>query len=202
MSTIVDPYAARLEKDPRFSEILGLGDDALLNRFARGVENFDRRVFNLNDDQLDLAFLPDAGVGQWPVRVLLGHLADAEVLYVHRIRRAVSEENPVLSVWDENAPIDAGMYNGPAHPVGAFVAVVHTLRRWHAEWMTTLLPDQWDRQALNPQRGPMSVRTMMRYDTWHLEHHADYLNRKLTRLLGAAKPAGGCGPNCGCKGQA
>ena len=30
-------------------------------------------------------------VGRWPIRVLLGHLADAELVFVHRMRRAVGE---------------------------------------------------------------------------------------------------------------
>ena len=75
-----------------------------------GLQRFDSRIFELSDEQMDMAFLPDAGVGRWPVRVLVGHLADAELAFIHRMRRAVAEENPVLAVWDENAFIDAGLY--------------------------------------------------------------------------------------------
>src|SRR5690606_14258592 len=87
-------------------EIQRLPDAELLERYAAGIENFDRRVVKLTDEQLDQAWLPEAGVGRWPARVLLGHLADAELVFVHRLRRAVAEENPVLSVWEENAFVD------------------------------------------------------------------------------------------------
>lgn len=200
MSTVRDPYYAKVyAADPRYAEIQALPDADLIERFRVGVENFDRRVFALSDDQLDLAFLPEAGVGRWPVRVLLGHLADAELLYVHRMRRTVGEDQPLLAVWDENAAIDAGLYHGPAHNIGAFVATIHTLRRWTGEWLATLTPEQLQRRALHPERGEMSIRKMLQDLTWHLEHHSAFLNAKIERLLGPDTSADqSCGPACGC----
>lgn len=202
MSTVTDPYYAKVyASDPVYARIQALPDADLIARYGVGVENFDRRIFDFTDDQLDLAFLPEAGVGLWPVRVLLGHLADAELLYVHRMRRSIGEDNPVLAVWDENAAIDAGLYHGPGKPIGAFVAAVHTLRRWTGEWLGTLSPEQFQRRAMHPQRGEMSVRKMLQDLTWHLEHHARVLNAKVERMLGpdAAPKDKGCGPGCGCR---
>jgi hypothetical protein len=189
-------------------QIARLDDLALISRYRRGLESFDRRVFELADEQMDMAFLPDAGVGRWPVRVLVGHLADAEIGFVHRMRRAVAEQSPVLAPWDDDAFIDAGLYTGGQHPVAGFVAVIHTLRRWASEWLTTLMPEQLLRGAMHPVKGPQSVRGILAYDTWHLEHHARFLNAKICRLLGPAPTestaeagGGGCGPNCGCRGR-
>src|SRR5688572_20097729 len=152
-------------------EVGSLPDAELIARYRRGLERFDSRIFELSDEQMDLAFLPDAGVGRWPVRVLVGHLADAELAFTHRMRRAVAEENPVLAVWDENAFIDAGLYAGGQYPMGGFIAAIHTLRRWTAEWLATLTPEQLERKALHPERGPLTVRRMLVMTTWHLEHH-------------------------------
>jgi hypothetical protein len=188
--------------------------DALLPRYRRGIENFDRRLFALSPEQYEQAFLPDAGVGTWPVRVLLGHLADAEIVYTHRMRRAVAEDNPVLAVWDENAFVDGNLYGlgtsvgrgSGSHTtsMGGFLAVVHTLRLWTSDWLATLAPEQWTRQALHPERGPLSVHQMVGMATWHLEHHARFLKAKLDRFFGQGPtpepgPSGGsCGPGCGC----
>jgi hypothetical protein len=180
----------------------------LIRRLRRGVENFDRRIFELDDAQLDQAWLPDAGVGRWPARVLLGHLADAELVFVHRARRAYSEEGALVSLWDENASIDSGIYGvgggaSGAGSIGAFIAVIHTLRAWTAQWLSTLPDAAWERSVMHPERGPMSIRDIVTYDTWHLEHHARYLNAKVEKFLGPApampKSGGGCGAGCGCK---
>lgn len=166
-----------------------LTDGALIARLRIGVENYDPRVVKLTDEQLDTAFLPDANVGRWPCRVLLGHMADADPVWNHRMRRAVGEENPVFALWDENAFIDAGLYatsaSGARPSVGAFIAVVHTERQWISEWLASLPPGGLKRQGLHPVRGALTVRTMIELTTWHLEHHAWYLNRKVTKMLGA-----------------
>jgi hypothetical protein len=191
-----------------FEQVSGLETPALIHRYRRGLECFDPRLFELNDSQMDLAFLPDVGVGNWPVRVLVGHLADAELVTTHRMRRAVAETNPLLSAWDEQAFVDSGMYGGGRHPVAGFVAAIHTLRRFTTEWLMSLSPEQLQRQALHPERGPESVRHMLALTVWHLEHHARFLNKKINHLLGvepqrqerpAVKADGGCGPGCGCR---
>lgn len=205
---------------PNKQEVLALDTHALISRYRRGIENFDRRIFFLDEQQLDMAFLPDSGVGRWPIRVLVGHLADAEIATIHRVRRAVAEDHPVIAPWDENAFIDAGVYGhasraqapgdapalpSSAFPLAGFVAVIHTLRRWMSEWLMTLTPAQWERTVMHPERGELSVKTLVAYDVWHIEHHAWFLNAKVEKMLGVdmgEEPlgSGGCGSGCGCKG--
>lgn len=98
------------------------------------------------------------------------------------MRRAVAEDFPVLALMDEDAFIDAGLY-GPKAPVAGFIAVVHTLRMWAAQWLETLTEEQWARRAMHPERGELTVRSIVEYDTWHVEHHAAILRRKIDRLL-------------------
>lgn len=186
----------------------------LLRRYRYGVENFDSRVFKLDDAQLDMAFLADAGVGTWPIRVLLGHIADCELVYTHRMRRTVAEENPVLAVFDEQAMVDQNLYGLRREPgekapeyssAGASIAVVHVTRMWTADWLRTLEPQAWTRKALHPENGPESVKRMVAKAVWHIEHHARFLTRKLDRMVGPVTSEGCCGGGgksggCGCKG--
>ena len=173
-------------------DFLSMSAQDLLARYTLSIEQFDRRVVGLKDDQLDMAFLPDANVGRWPIRVLLGHLADAELAFVFRMRLVVAEDHPVLTPWDENAFIDNDLYGltpKPGQPrlsIGGPIATIHTLRKWHSEWLRSLKPAQWERTGLHPQRGEQSVRTILAYDTWHLENHGWYLNAKVEKLLGRA----------------
>lgn len=187
-------------REPRLHE-------AVLVRYLRGVEIFDSRLFDLSDEQTDRAFGGDDGEGRWSVRTLLGHLADAELVYTHRIRRTIAEDGPVLSLWDENAFVDGGIY-GPElrSPTAGFVAAIHTMRRWTAELLMSLSPEQWERRAMHPERGEISVLDMVRIAVEHLEHHNAFLQKKLDLMLGERPErevaAGGCGSGCGCATKA
>ncbi len=174
---------------PERTEFAPLSNADLIARFKVGVENFDRRVVELPDGQLDTAFRAEAGIGRWPCRVLLGHMADADIVWTHRLRRATGELNPVFALWDENAFIDAGIYGTPEtgakYPVGAFLASIHTGRQWVSQWLGTLDGAGWARTGLHPDRGSITIRTMVEMTAWHLEHHAWYLNLKVKHLTGS-----------------
>lgn len=176
--------------EPKLDQYLAMTVPDLASRFAIGVEVMDQRVFKLRDEQLDMAFLPDAGVGRWPIRVLLGHLADAEMVLTHRMRCIAAQENPILHNWDENAFIDAGIYGTERtppelrQPIGAYIATIYTLRKWTSDWLRSLAPTAWERKGLHTERGEMTLKTILTYDTWHLDHHAWFLNRKVAKLIG------------------
>ncbi|CAG1005135.1 Putative metal-dependent hydrolase YfiT [Phycisphaerales bacterium] len=197
-------------------QLEALPTDRLIARYRRGIESIDRRVFELSERQIDQAYLPDAGVGRWPIRVLIGHVVDADLAAVHRMRRAVAEDNPVFSEWDENAFVDANIYGNDhegyadspegdharvMNALGGFLATLHTLRQWTSQWLFSLSESQLDRGGMHPTRGVQSVRKIVALYTWHLEHHCGFLTRKLDLLVGAPEPAdtaagaGGCG--CG-----
>jgi hypothetical protein len=177
-----------MSNSPPLSDFQALDPAALIERFAQGSSKFERRLLDLSDAQLDTCFRPEANVGRWSCRMLLGHIADADLVFAHRMRRAVAEENPVLAVWDENAFIDSGIYGdettGKRLPVAGHVALIHTLRLWTADWLRTLDAKALELMALHPERGPQSVKLILTYATWHLEHHAWFLSRKLELLLG------------------
>jgi len=195
-------------------EIVALPISEMLSRYRRGVGNYDPRVFSLDAEQMDRAFLPDANVGRWSVRMLVGHMADAELAFVHRMRRAIAEDRPVLAVWDENAFIDSGLYQiprevqqgDPASLIGGSVAMMHTMRMWSFQWLSGLKPEQFDRVALHPERGEQRVRDILSYSIWHVEHHSRFLQLKCDRMLGpveepVAAGAGASGGCCGGKGH-
>ncbi len=178
-------------------EVLELPDADLLSRYASGVHGLDPRVLQLTDDQQDTCFRADAGVGRWSCRILIGHLADAEMMLVWRMRRIVAEDRPVLAVWDENAWIDSTLYagenGGSDRPIAGSVAVVHTLRLWTTDWLRSLNGDDLARTGLHPEDGEIRLRDVLARVTWHLEHHAWYLSRKLDLMVGGAPAASGDG---------
>lgn len=175
---------------PKLDMFVAMDHGAIIERFAAGSSKLEHRLLHCTDAQIDTCFRPEAGVGRWSCRMLVGHIADADLVFVHRMRRAVAEENPILAVWDENAFIDSGIYGdentGKKMPIAGNVAIIHTLRLWTSDWLRTLDERALESKALHPERGPQTVRVILNYATWHLEHHAWFLSKKLELMLGPA----------------
>lgn len=191
-------------------EIRDLDPGTLTARMLIGLERFDPRVVELDHDMVSRGWFEDTGVGAWPIRVLIGHLADSELVLAHRCRRILAEDNPTLNLWDEHAFIDGGLYGCTegSHlvpPMGGDLAMIHTTRSWLVALLMQLDEDQWNRQGMHPTNGPVSVRELANQICWHFERHAHFLNAKIERLLGPLPAKTGCcgggGGGCGCQSQ-
>lgn len=179
---------------PKVESYASLGIDELVSAYARGVDEIDPRVAELSAEQVDTAFLASAGVGKLPIRVVIGHLADADVVFSHRMRRAVAEDGPILADFDHEAFIDAGLYGvvspregdeaRAAPALGASIAAMHAVRQWTASWLVTLRAEDLAREALHPANGAMSVRRMVEYMTWHAAYHGVFIRAKVEKLVG------------------
>lgn len=173
---------------PEWNDLRELPFDELIDRYRSGTSRLDAAVLQLSDEQADQCFLPDTGAGRWSCRMLLGHLADAEVICTFRMRRMVAEPGCEMAMWDQDAFIDAGFYGSPAQKTPGFVAVIHTLRLWGSEWLAGLPEGARSSRSLHRTRGQMSLPDLLSFATWHLEHHAWFLDRKLTRLTADVPP--------------
>tara|TARA_E500000318_G_scaffold44359_1_gene41952 strand:+ start:237 stop:881 length:645 start_codon:yes stop_codon:yes gene_type:complete len=182
---------------------------AIVERYRNGLVALDPRVLEMDDDVADRWFEPQDHVGLWSARALLTHLMDVEILNAMRIRRVLAEENPVFENWDEHAFLDSRLSRpGPdalLMPSGACVATVHTLRQTLASMLVQLSPEDWERKAMTPYQGEVTLLDIVRYVTWHLEHHAAFLNAKVNLVLGPAAEGDtsfeGCGEGCACASQ-
>lgn len=202
---------------PGWETFEGLDRKGLVVRYRDAIGVFDPRVFELEAEHSERGFGADDGVGRWSCRALLNHLADAEMMFTQRIRRALAEDSPVLADWDHDAFMSSPLYGSGGEgasnpfapimtPMGALAATIHTLRLWTASVLFQLDDPAWERAALHPERGPLTVDNLVRTACWHVEHHGVFLNAKVALMLGPPTkpepcddvPSGGCGEGCGC----
>ena len=134
------------------------------------------RHFALPDDQLSRTY----GPGKWSVRYLLHHLADSETVLYERIRRTLSEERPVLWVFDQDAWANALDYSTVPIEVSrnvygsARAAVIHYAHTryeqdGHREFVHSVtgvrtLKDEFDKVASHNEHHLTQIRAALRGD--------------------------------------
>ena len=172
-----------MQKKPELISFSALPGRELTKLYRSGLEKIKPAVLTLTEAQADRQF-PESTAGIWSCRVLLAHIADAEIAFAHRMRRAVSEKKPGFAVWDEIAFIEAGLYKSAS--LSESIDLIQATRKWTGAWLSTLSDEQYLRTGIHPEKGEQTVQGILAYTTWHLENHTWFLDQKL-ELLAAAK---------------
>lgn len=125
----------------------------------------------LTDEQLDTPYRP----GGWTVRQVVHHLPDSHVNAYVRFKLAVTEDEPTIRPYDENAwAAEPEARQGAVEMSLVLLEGLH--RRWTA-WLRELAAEAWDRSLVHPESGPMNLVQLLRLYAWHSEHHLAHIDR-------------------------
>jgi hypothetical protein len=126
-------------------------------------------VKGLTGEQLDTPYRD----GGWTVRQVVHHLADSHMNAFIRMKLILTEENPTLKPYDQNAwadlPDTVGM------PIGVSIEI---LRGLHDRWCALMgaTPEEaWARTAVHPERGKVSLESQLVIYAGHGEKHVEQI---------------------------
>ena len=103
--------------------------------------------------------------GEWSIHEVVIHLGDIETFGFERLRKTIAEDKPTLQVYNEDAWARNLSYQRQERHL-AF-ALFSSQRRSTAALLRMLPAETWERTAMHPERGEISL-----YDifTIYLEH--------------------------------
>lgn len=111
--------------------------------------------------------------GGWTGAQVIHHLADSHMNAYIRTRFALSEDHFTVKPYDENRW--AQFPDATSTDVSGSLAILTGL---HARWTTllrTLDAAGFERPLLHPERGPITVGTLVQLYAWHGRHHSAHL---------------------------
>ena len=109
--------------------------------------------------------------GKWSAREIVCHLADCELVFAFRLRQALAEPNHVIQPFDQEkwAAVYAAPLFDPKFAIHVFAAV----RGWNIRLVSTLSHEALSKPVTHPERGTMTIRTIIEtmggHDLNHLE---------------------------------
>ena len=126
-------------------------------------------VKGLTGEQLDTRYRD----GGWTVRQVVHHLADSHMNAFIRMKLILTEENPTLKPYDQDAW--AALPDTLAMPVGVSIEILHGLHdRWCA-LMGALPEGAWARTAVHPERGKVTLESQLATYSGHGEKHVEQI---------------------------
>jgi hypothetical protein len=106
--------------------------------------------------------------GGWTIRQVVHHVADSHMTAFHRVRRALTEDNPTVAGYDEKA---FATLPDVVAPTEWSLELIESL---HARWVMMLqgLDDaQWKRTFNHTERGTSTIEQATLLYAWHSRHH-------------------------------
>jgi hypothetical protein len=132
-------------------------------------------VVGLSDAQLDTPYRPDG----WTVRQVVHHLADSHMNGIIRVKLALTEDNPTIKPYDENAwALLADMRLPVAVSLGMLEGI-HT--RWAALYRA-MKAAEFTRTFVHPELGAqLTLDWHLQMYAWHSHHHLAHITALRTR---------------------
>jgi hypothetical protein len=109
--------------------------------------------------------------GKWSPRDILCHLADSEIVFAFRLRQALADDNPVVQPYDQ----DRWAAPYAKQSVDEALAAFSALRAWNVSLVKGMTGAARERRLTHPERGEMSVQTVLETMGGHDTNHLDQL---------------------------
>lgn len=133
-------------------------------------------VRDLTDTQLDTPYRP----GGWTVRQLAHHVADSHVNMYVRLKLALTEENPTIKPYDQDAWVL--LADVKEVPVETSMVLFDAVQTRALSVLRNTTPKDRERLFMHPENGPTRVDQMTALYAWHGDHHIAHVTELRARM--------------------
>ena len=141
----------------------------LIARYKEGHQVVKDALKDATDAELDRAV-----EGDWTPRQIAHHLADSEMMSAIRIRKLLTEDEPVIHGYDEKAFAEKLTGDRPIEPS---LEAMRWARETSGQLLGRMTEEDWLRGGTHTESGPYSVEDWLRIYAEHAHDHADQIKR-------------------------
>ena len=132
----------------------------------------DACIENLDESHLQTSYRE----GGWTIQQVVHHIADSHLNAYIRLKLALTEDNPTVKPYDENAW--AKLIDTQVVPVNISITMVHTLHRRMVALLNHLQPAEWERTYFHPEhKRNFPIWEMVAMYAWHSRHHVAHITQ-------------------------
>jgi len=175
-STVADPRYP-IGKHQRPERVTAEDRERYLATLDQLPEAMRAAVAGLNDAQLDTPYRE----GGWTVRQVVHHVADSHANMVVRVRRALTEDWPRITPYDQSAW--AELEDAKTLPVEWSLKILDGLHERLGVLLRSIGGSEWERGYEHPENGRTTVGQAAALYDWHSRHHVAHIT-ELRRRMG------------------
>jgi hypothetical protein len=149
----------------------------LIDPFLAGPPMLRHAVAGMSREQLVSRPVP----GKWSTLEVVCHLVDSDQAWIHRMKRVIAENRPLLIGYDETRFAAALGYQ--ERNLEDELALFEQGRRQMAGILRGLAADAWTRAGVHSECGLITLQQHVELEADHVPHHVKFIAEK-RRALG------------------
>jgi hypothetical protein len=142
---------------------------AYIDRVATAPAKLRTIVSGLSAGQLDTPYRD----GGWTVRQVVHHVPDSHLNSYVRFKLALTETEPVIKPYDEDAWARLG--DSASTPIETSLSMLECLHTRWVELMRGLSETDWARTFRHPELGLVALDKNLALYAWHGDHHVGHI---------------------------
>lgn len=145
---------------------------ALIDQYAAGPQALRAAVAGMTTEQIQARPI----AGKWSTLEVVCHIADFEPVYLDRMKRVIVENDPPLRGGDPDAFATRLAYN--RRDLQEELELIAACRAQMTRILRTLAADDFQRNGIHNEAGPLSLGELLRRVTQHVPHHLEFIAAK------------------------
>ncbi|MES2703801.1 MAG: putative metal-dependent hydrolase [Bacteroidota bacterium] len=136
----------------------------------------DACIENLDEHQLHTPYRE----GGWTIQQVIHHLADSHMNAYIRLKLALTEDNPTVKPYDENA---WALLPDNDMPVNLSITLLHALHRKLVHLLQHIEEAAWQNTYYHPDhKRDFPVWEVVAMYAWHSRHHMEHIRQLRLRM--------------------
>jgi uncharacterized damage-inducible protein DinB len=147
-----------------------------LQQIAETPSKLRLAVKGLNEQQIDTPYRAEG----WTVRQVVHHIPDSHMNAYIRTKLALTESEPTIKPYHED--LWAQLYDGKTAPIECSLTLTESL---HERWLVllrSLTPKDFTCTFRHPERGLMTIDSLVALYAWHGCHHVAHITSLRDRM--------------------
>jgi uncharacterized damage-inducible protein DinB len=145
--------------------------EQLIREYADGYQLLRQAIEGLSAEQMRFRPAP----GKWSIHEILVHMTDAEIVGIHRMKKVLAEEQPVLNAFDQDAW--AIRLNYEELDAEQHLQLFRLLRESFLPVLRRVSEEEWERTGLHSEAGPLTLRQLLERYVHHVRDHLRQIER-------------------------
>lgn len=144
---------------------------ALIEEYSRGFTMLRESINELSEEEIRY----NPGKDKWSIHQIIIHLTDSELVATHRMKKVLSEPEPLLPAPDQDAWASSLVYEQLDRE--QYLLVFKMLRSSMLTILHNLTTAQFERIAVYPDGARLTFKDLLEFRVDHIRGHLDQIER-------------------------